>query len=129
MGLASHDGMLTTASKSQVLTLVAAAAATGDEGIVDLEAYTDYAGAPSSSDGLLDGDAMLIQQQQQQAEQVAAEGGAAGQQQRTTEGADAPAEQLRAGWMTSDLSVLLADNYRAYMEAVSLQAVCRGLVL
>jgi hypothetical protein len=119
--------MLTTATTGQPLTLIAAAAASGDEGLVDLEAYTDYAGAASNSDGLLDGDAMLVQQQQEQAEQAVVEGGVAGQESRAAGGADAPAEQLRAGWMTSDLSVLLADNYKAYMEAVSGQAVARSL--
>jgi hypothetical protein len=127
MGLASHDGMLTTASTGQSLTLVAAAAASGDEGLVDLEAYTDYGAAASSSNGLLDGNAMLDQQQQQQTEQAVVGGGVAGQQPRTAGGADAPAEQMHAGWMTSDLSVLLADNYRAYMEAVREQAVVRCL--
>ncbi|KAF6259268.1 hypothetical protein COO60DRAFT_1514018 [Scenedesmus sp. NREL 46B-D3] len=86
--------------------------------MVDLEAYTDYAGAASSgSSSLLDGDAAAVQQ----LEQGVAEGGAASQQ-RAAGAAAASSKQLRAGWMTSDLSVLLADNYRAYMEAVVLSA-------
>jgi hypothetical protein len=123
LGLPSHDGMLTTAGRGLPLALATAAAAaapaaaSGDEGIVDLEAYTDYAGASSStsSSGLLEGHGPADQQQQQGATKdndaalQQAEGGADDVQ---------ISEQLRAGWMTSDLSVLLAGNYRAYMEAV-----------
>jgi hypothetical protein len=123
LGLPSHDGMLTTAGRAQPLALATTAAATAsDEGIVDLEAYTDYAGASSSSSSsssseFLDGGDADAEQEQQQLGQQVTQGKDAALQQ-----AARGSEQLRAGWMTSDLSVLLAGNYKAYMEAVVLAA-------
>ncbi|WIA08825.1 hypothetical protein OEZ85_008247 [Tetradesmus obliquus] len=128
LGLPSHEGLLTTAAASKGMPLAlataaaaaAAAAAPGEEGIVDLEAYTDYGGASSSSSDLLDAGGTAEQQQQ-----TTAQGGDAVLQQMNAEdGAHAAgSEALRAaGWMASDLSGLLGGSYRAYMEAAVLSA-------